>query len=549
MHRPIQHVEKAFYSVLAFVRIPVNLLAIVILSHGKCGVSPCTTRYLVLMTAADLMVIITDVILWRFPSYYLPPSFLIITPVCSVTGILHRTARDCSVWFTVTFTFDRFVTICCQKLKTKYCTEKTASVVLATTCTLFCLKSIPFYFQYEPLRIINNVPFYCKSKSSYFTDIWWVALECLDTILTPFLPFVLILSLNAIIGRHIFVTSQVRKRLQCERKRGKHKDAEMESRRKSVILLFVISGSFILLWSILVVYFMYYVIQEIKPDDFSPFLYNFGSTGYMLQFLNCCTNTVIYATTLSRFRAKISNANAAHWWLRHATAQAVVGFKNPQGFSQRKRSLELNEYCRPKISNWPTKSRTRVVVDGNYSAWNLVTSAVLHGPVLGLPLFVKFINDLAEEVEVWGRTFADDMKHRKFLLSLVERDAVFVSTSPEIPHPREKTSAPVDKCPNSRVILELRPCIPAQCSLSPLQKKAPGSFRCQRLLNDSIHTALWLALNCPQKRRPGMGSILVQTTVQEGIPEQNQAHLKMKIQPGEATKQDDLHAKPPEVID
>ncbi|XP_059498900.1 probable G-protein coupled receptor 139 [Stegostoma tigrinum] len=308
MHRPIQQVERVFYTVLAFIGIPVNLLAIVILSHGKCGVSPCTTRYLVLMAAADLMVIITEVILWRFPYYYFQPSFLDITIVCSLTGVLCRTARDCSVWFTVTFTFDRFVTICCQKLKTKYCTEKTATVVLAITCALFCLKSIPFYFQYEPHEIINNVPFYCKSKSSYFTEIWWVVLEWLDTALTPLLPFALILSLNALTVRHILVTSQVRKRLQGERKGYKHKDAEMESRRKSVILLFVISGSFILLWSILMVYFMYYVIQEIKPVDLPPFLYNFGRTGYMLQILNCCTNTFIYAATLSRFRAKISNA-------------------------------------------------------------------------------------------------------------------------------------------------------------------------------------------------------------------------------------------------
>ncbi|XP_043539598.1 uncharacterized protein LOC122544414 [Chiloscyllium plagiosum] len=169
MHRPIDHVEKVFYTILAVTGIPVNLLAVANFSRQKCGISPCTTRYLVFMAAADLMVIITEVILWRLPFYYYLQSFLNITPVCSVIGALSRAARDCSVWFTVTFSFDRFVTICCQKLRTKYCTEKAATVVLATTCTLFCLKNIPFAFEYEAVKIINNVPFYCRTKLSNLT--------------------------------------------------------------------------------------------------------------------------------------------------------------------------------------------------------------------------------------------------------------------------------------------------------------------------------------------------------------------------------------------
>ncbi|XP_048476733.1 probable G-protein coupled receptor 139 [Rhincodon typus] len=288
--------------------VEINLLAIVILYRGKCGVSPCTARYLVVMAAADLMVIITDVVLRRFPYYYYGQCFLDITPVCSVIGVLFRTATTCSVWFTVTFSFDRFVTICCQKLRTKYSTEKTATVVLATTCTLLCLKNIPFYFQYEPRTINNNVPFYCKTKSSYFTETWWVILDWLDTVLTPLLPFALILSFNALTVRHILVTSRVRNCLKGESKGENRRDPEMESRRKSVILLFTISGSFILLWLIFVVNFLYYVIQGMNTADYSPFLYDLSAVGFMLQNLSCCTNTFIYAATLSRFRAEIGYA-------------------------------------------------------------------------------------------------------------------------------------------------------------------------------------------------------------------------------------------------
>ncbi|XP_072417205.1 uncharacterized protein [Chiloscyllium punctatum] len=226
----------------------VNVLAIVVLSQGKCGLSPCITLYLVAMAAADLLAIITNVILHRINDYYFPLNFLSITPVCSVRYVLLRAAIDCSVWFTVSFTFDRFVAICYQKLKTRYCTKKTAAMVLATTGTLLCLKNIPIYFRFKPKVIIDNVPFFCSNKRSYFTDPRWIGFRRFEKVLTPLIPFGLILFLNILTVKHIFKVSRIRKGLKCQNKALDHSDPEMGNRRKSVILLFSISGSFILLW-------------------------------------------------------------------------------------------------------------------------------------------------------------------------------------------------------------------------------------------------------------------------------------------------------------
>ncbi|XP_067865140.1 probable G-protein coupled receptor 139 [Heterodontus francisci] len=278
----------------------INLLAIVILSRGKCGLSTCTTRYLVAMATADLLVIITEVILLNINYYYFPVSFLNITPVCSVNAVLIRAATNCSVWFTVTFTFDRFVAICCQKLKAKYCTEKTAAVVLVTTCILLCSKNIPFYFTYEHGEIIDNVPWFCYTKSSYFTEPGWVGFARFDTVLTPVIPFALILLLNALTVRHILVASRVRKGLRGQSKGENRSDPEMESRRKSVILLFTISGNFILLWLVYVLY--YFGIADHFDSDFD---YIFKEVGWMLSNLSCCTNTFIYVVTQSKFREQV----------------------------------------------------------------------------------------------------------------------------------------------------------------------------------------------------------------------------------------------------
>ncbi|XP_078077479.1 putative G-protein coupled receptor 139 [Mustelus asterias] len=301
-------IRKIYCLFLAVIGVTVNLVAIVILSRGKCGLSTCTTRYLVSMATADLLVIITADILYQINIYYFPVSFLYITPVCVITLILTSAATDCSVWFTVTFTFDRFVAICCKNLKTKYCTKKIATVVLATTSILLCLKNIPFYFAYEPGKIINNVPWFCFRKSSYYTEPGWMGFNVFDKILIPLLPFALILLLNALTVRHILVASRVREGLRGQDKGENHRDTEMESRKKSMILLFAISGSFILLWLTYVAEFLYYSIRGIDPKDYKHFEYIVKHVGIMLANLNCCTNTFIYGVTQSKFREQVKSA-------------------------------------------------------------------------------------------------------------------------------------------------------------------------------------------------------------------------------------------------
>ncbi|XP_072417209.1 probable G-protein coupled receptor 139 [Chiloscyllium punctatum] len=313
MHQPIQLVRKIYYLMLAVIGVPVvvcsaslctvNVLAIVVLSQGKCGLSPCITLYLVAMAAADLLAIITDVILHRINDYYFPLNFLSITPVCSVRYVLLRAAIDCSVWFTVSFTFDRFGAICYQKLKTRYCTKKTAAVVLSTTGTLLCLKNIPIYFRFKPKVIVDNVPLFCSNKRSYFTDPRWIGFRRFEKVLTPLIPFGLILFLNILTVKHIFKVSRIRKGLKCQNKALDHSDPEMGNRRKSVILLFSISGSFILLW---LVYILYIFNVSSYLDEYS--FYIFENVAYMLRNLSCCTNTFIYVVTQAKFREQLKSS-------------------------------------------------------------------------------------------------------------------------------------------------------------------------------------------------------------------------------------------------
>uniref|UniRef100_UPI00398ED825 probable G-protein coupled receptor 139 n=1 Tax=Pristiophorus japonicus TaxID=55135 RepID=UPI00398ED825 len=303
----VYKVQKIYYPILAAVAVPVNLATIVILSRGKCGLSKCVTRYLVAMSASDLVVVIVDLILRHIPIiYWAQLLFVESIPVCNIHAILLYAVTDCSVWFTVTFTFDRFVAICCPKLKTKYCTERMAAVVLGTVTMLSGLKNIFWYFMLSDRYWLMNMPWFCDLSFNARESRVWGTIEFLHFILTPCVPFVLILLLNALTVRHILMASRARRRLRGPSSGESPRDPEMESRTKSIILLLVISGNFILLWSIFMVYSiwsrMWYLGYEsvILPDFVQEI-------GFMLQLLSCCTNTCIYVVTQTKFREQLKN--------------------------------------------------------------------------------------------------------------------------------------------------------------------------------------------------------------------------------------------------
>ncbi|XP_072891945.1 probable G-protein coupled receptor 139 [Hemitrygon akajei] len=308
MEQPVLiQIENIYYPILAIVGVPANILAIVILSRGKCGLSKCITRYMISMAIADLLVLLIEVIFYEIKDGYFPNSFLNLTPICSLNLALNFFSIDCSIWLTVAFTFDRFVTICCQKLRASYCTEKTAARVITVVFTLSTLENIPTYFAIDRREIIDNVAWYCIVKSEFYTLPIWVAFWWFETILTPFVPFLLIMLLNALTIKHIIQANRVRSGLRGSRNDETSTDQEVENRRKSIVLLLSVSGSFILLW---MVNFVSFISVHFIDSQFLETTYNDPFTiaeqsGYMLRCLSACTNTFIYAVFQTKFREEL----------------------------------------------------------------------------------------------------------------------------------------------------------------------------------------------------------------------------------------------------
>ncbi|XP_048476696.1 probable G-protein coupled receptor 139 [Rhincodon typus] len=309
MVRPIiLQIKDTFYPVLAAFGVPANLLATVILSRGNCGLSKCISVYMLAMVTADLMIMLVNVIVLQVLNKRFPHSFLSYTVVIKLILYMSCTNVYLSVWYTVCFTFDRFIAICCQKHKTKYSTMRTASRVIVIVSVLVYLENIPFWFAYEHQRTINNIQWGFRPSAIFLTSPVGAMYSRLQNVLVTWIPFILILLFNGLTARHIVVSNISRRRLRAQQAENQT-DPEMKNRRKSIVLLFLVSGSFILLNMTSAVSSLA-VLDQIHYTS-PPYIAT--ETGYLLTHLSSCTNTCIYAMTQTKFRAELQKVLKFPW--------------------------------------------------------------------------------------------------------------------------------------------------------------------------------------------------------------------------------------------
>ncbi|XP_067865180.1 probable G-protein coupled receptor 139 [Heterodontus francisci] len=306
-HAPILQIGKVFYCALTVLGIPANVITLLTLQLRDCGLSQSTNIYLTAMATADLLVLVFYALVNRILVPHFKHVFYFYTLGCRLNSIMIAAVIDCSVWLTVFFTFDRFIAICFQRFRRRYCSPSSAALVVGMVYLLTYSRNLPYYFSILPYYVHNNLQIGCKTNPNIYSAPAWRAFYWLHTILTPLVPYVSVALLNLLTIRHILVASQIRRGFR--RDGGISGDPEMQSRRRAMVLLFAASASFISLWMATVGLFLFSRITNtyVYRDFNDPFAV-INETARMLRVLNCCTSTCMYALTQSKFRDELRKA-------------------------------------------------------------------------------------------------------------------------------------------------------------------------------------------------------------------------------------------------
>ncbi|XP_041036611.1 probable G-protein coupled receptor 139 [Carcharodon carcharias] len=313
MERPIiLRIKDIYYPVLVAIGTPVNLLTIVTLCRGNCHLSISISIHMVAMAVVDLLATLVYRIAHQILRERFSYSFLSCTVIFKLMLYMTCTNVGLSMSFTVCFTFDRFVAICCEKLKTRYCTERTAFIVIIIVSVLMCLENIPFWFAFEHKKVINNIQWGFSPNVAFFRSPVGGAYFRLQSVLVSLVPFAFILLCNCLTVRRIVVTNTARKTLRTPRT-GNQRDPELENRRKSIILLLAMSANFILLSLTSVVsQWTDALVLRIQPE-YADAAFIANESGYMLTQLKSCINTCIYAASQRKFREELINVVKSQW--------------------------------------------------------------------------------------------------------------------------------------------------------------------------------------------------------------------------------------------
>uniref|UniRef100_UPI00398F5906 probable G-protein coupled receptor 139 n=1 Tax=Pristiophorus japonicus TaxID=55135 RepID=UPI00398F5906 len=303
-------VTRQFMALTAEAEAPsgrANLMSIVILSRGTCGLTKGITRYMVTMAIADLMVCVFNITINNILTSHFLDSFLMYTNVCRFSAFIQVFSVQLSVCSTVSFTFDRYVSICCPKLKLNYCTHRTATVVLTIVGVLSFLINIPVYFRYEPYYLVGDIEWGCRTVTEYGSSPAWIAYKWILNLSVTLVPFPFLLLLNSLTARYILIASRARRALKKCSNGDSSSDPEMKNRRTSIILLFSVSGSFIVLWTPVLMIDICFKLTETITWEGPNSLYLAIKITVFLMYTSTCTNTCVYALTQRKFREEIKN--------------------------------------------------------------------------------------------------------------------------------------------------------------------------------------------------------------------------------------------------
>jgi hypothetical protein len=224
--------------------------------------------------------------------------------ICKIFMLLGYSASDFSVWIIVAVTVERYIAVCFPLQANIMCNTKRALFVIFAIFALILTINLHFLWTVKVVEFKEFGENVKKcTEGEHYNDlfrIWpWV-----DAFIYSFLPFILIMSLNFLIIRQVFIAH--RDREQFLTNDSKRRTSSQDTGYKITIMLLTISFAFLLTTLPMVICMIIGAIVQQETDLQVIAQMTLASTiTEYLMYINHSMNFFLYCATGQKFRHQL----------------------------------------------------------------------------------------------------------------------------------------------------------------------------------------------------------------------------------------------------
>ncbi|KAM8953347.1 putative G-protein coupled receptor 139 [Pelodytes ibericus] len=310
----IRTLQRLFYPIISVFGLPASIVTMITLWKGNLDMSKSIIYYLVSLAVANFMLILVVTVFRDIFYFYVDVTLWWPESSCGASNWIYFTCVYSLTWLTVAFTFDRYVIVCCMKLKLIYCKPSVTRWVILSVYVGAFVVAMPTFWMYVPVstRQPDGTIFHICSLHRNLSMIPFLSVyDHIQTTVWIVFPLVSLVLTNGLTVWHIAIITKHRQSLKSASKDVN--DPEIARRKKSVTLLAMISISFLAHWlpKMIVKVMERFTYPPVNRYDFYHPVNVVRMLCNMLIVLSSFSNMCIYSLTVTKFREELlRGANA-----------------------------------------------------------------------------------------------------------------------------------------------------------------------------------------------------------------------------------------------
>ncbi|XP_072000391.1 probable G-protein coupled receptor 139 [Engystomops pustulosus] len=306
----IRTVQRLFYPIMCVFGMPASIVTMAVLWKGNLDMSKSIVYYLVALALANFLLILVVTIFRDIFYFYVDITLWWPEPSCGVSNWIYFTCVYSLTWLTVAFSVDRYIIVCCMKLKLMFCKPSVTRLVILGVYVSAFLVAMPTFWMYVPVRTTkpDGTLFHICSLHRNLSSIPFLSVyDHIQTTVWIVFPLVSLVLTNGLTVWHITVTTKVRQSLKGASAGKQSEDPEMARRKKSVTLLAMISISFLAHWlpKMVVKVLERFTNPPVNRYNFYHPINVVRMLCNMLIVFSSFSNVCIYSLTVTKFREEL----------------------------------------------------------------------------------------------------------------------------------------------------------------------------------------------------------------------------------------------------